>query len=221
MQRYMYQGGSMELNLSDGIWVNEPSAYQIANDSIVITTEPETDFWQRSYYGFRNDNAPTLLFASNDNFTFTLKAQFSYRKLFDQCGIIIYLDSENWFKASIEYENDQFSRLGSVVTNNGYSDWATSDIETPSEIWYRLSRRGPDFLIESSSDDVLYKQMRVFHLHLLGETTLEMGSVNPPFPPENSVRFGLYACSPSASSFKAKFSNIKLEPSKWLAHGTA
>nr|WP_276307057.1 hypothetical protein [Brachyspira sp. G79] len=30
------------------------------------------------------------------------------------------MDSENWFKASIEYENKDYQRLGSVVTNNGY-----------------------------------------------------------------------------------------------------
>ena len=48
--------------------------------------------------------------------------------LFDQCGVVMYLDSENWLKASIEYENERFQRLGSVVTNLGYSDWATTDI---------------------------------------------------------------------------------------------
>ncbi|WP_245662995.1 DUF1349 domain-containing protein [Endozoicomonas arenosclerae] len=47
----------------------------------------------------------------------------------------IYLDSENWFKASIEYENQDYSRLGSVVTNFGYSDWATTDIKPTSKIW--------------------------------------------------------------------------------------
>ena len=40
----------------------------------------------------------------------------------------MYLDSENWLKASIEYENQSFQHLGSVVTNNGYSDWATTEI---------------------------------------------------------------------------------------------
>ncbi len=29
----------------------------------------------------------------------------------------------------IEYENEQYQRLGSVVTNRGYSDWATTDID--------------------------------------------------------------------------------------------
>ena len=51
---------------------------------------------------------------------------FSTMHRFDQCGIVVYLDSENWLKASIEYENDRFQHLGSIVTNGGYSDWATN-----------------------------------------------------------------------------------------------
>ena len=31
---------------------------------------------------------------------------------FDQCGVVMYLDSENWLKGSIEYENDNFQHLG-------------------------------------------------------------------------------------------------------------
>ncbi|MCB8948910.1 MAG: DUF1349 domain-containing protein, partial [Ardenticatenaceae bacterium] len=177
-----------------------------------------TDFWQRSYYGFRNDNAPALLLESDTNFTFTARASFSYKNLFDQCGLIIYLDSENWFKASVEYENSDFSRLGSVVTNLGYSDWATTDVATPAEIWYRLSRRGPDFLIESSLDGLEFRQMRIFHLHQLGETTAEMGQQNPPAPAAQSIRFGVYACSPLDSSFTAVFDQFKLEPCRWQTH---
>ena len=201
-----------------GQWLFEPKVSEVTNEFVSITTEPETDFWQRSYYGFRNDNAPALQIESEENFTFTTKVSFEYQAQFDQCGLIIYLDSDNWFKASIEYENEEFSRLGSVVTNLGYSDWATSDISLPDSIWYRLSRRGPDFLIESSFDGIHFKQMRIFHLHLLGETTAEMGKCNPPMPAKNTVSFGVYACSPLKSSFTAKFTDFSLEPCKWLAH---
>ncbi|MVF57163.1 DUF1349 domain-containing protein, partial [Vibrio cholerae] len=107
-------------------WISEPKVSEVTSEFVSITTEPKTDFWQRSYYGFRNENAPALLIDSKDNFTFTAKVSFAYQQLFDQCGLIIYLDNENWFKASIEYENQSFSRLGSVVTNLGYSDWATT-----------------------------------------------------------------------------------------------
>jgi regulation of enolase protein 1 (concanavalin A-like superfamily) len=206
------------MDFTQGTWINEPKEHQVTSEFVSITTAPETDLWQRSYYGFRNDNAPGLLLESDDNFTFTAKVNFDYRTQFDQSGLLIYIDSDNWFKASIEYENKQYSRLGSVVTNLGYSDWATTDIPIVDHIWYRLSRRGPDFLIESSIDGQEFKQMRIFHLHKLGDTTEEMGKCNPPQPALSSVKFGIYACSPQSSSFHATFSNMSLESCRWLAH---
>ena len=208
----------MNIDLITGCWLNKSESCSIDTETVVIKTSPKTDFWQRSYYGFRNDNAPALQFQSDTNFTFTVKVNFDYKSLFDQCGVIIYLNSENWFKASIEYENEIFSRLGSVVTNFGYSDWATTDIDTISCIWYKLSRRGSDFLVESSFDGVNFKQMRIFHLHELGETTEKMGQSNPPLVSGRSVTFGIYACSPTESSFMATFSEMKLESSYWKAH---
>ncbi len=208
----------MNIDFSTASWMNKPNKFDITDKAVAITTDPNTDFWQRTYYGFRNDNAPALLLESDENFTLTVRVGFEYQALFDQCGLIIYLDSENWFKASIEYENEQMSRLGSVVTNHGYSDWATTDIATTTAMWYRLSRRGSDFLIESSTDGTTFKQIRIFHLHSLGPTTLEMGKANPPQPPVHPIRFGLYACSPLDSFFTATFDNISLDTCQWLAH---
>ena len=88
-------------------------------------------------------------------------------------------------------------------------------------MWYRLNLRGADFLIESSPDGINFKQMRIFHLHCLGETSVEMGKLNPPAPPEKSVSFGLYACSPMNSSFEARFTNLKLNDCLWMAHNAA
>ena len=214
------RGNIMDIDFGTAKWLNQPQSSEVTKQSVKITTEPNTDFWQRSYYGFRNDNGLTLLLESEINFSFTAKVSFEYRAKFDQCGLIIYLDSDNWFKASIEFENENFSRLGSVVTNRGYSDWATTDIHTPTATWYRLSRRGPDFLIESSPDGMDFKQMRIFHLHGLGETSVERGKLNPPASAERPIRFGLYACSPLKSSFEAKFSNFKLDNCLWMAHRT-
>ena len=206
------------LDFTQAQWIFEPKEHKVTKDRVVIRTMPETDFWQRTFYGFRNSNAPGLLFESRENVTFTVKVSFEYHHRFDKCGVIICLDGENWFKASIEFENKHFSRLGSVVTNSGYSDWATTDIALPSHIWYRLHRRGPDFLIESSLDGVAFKQMRIFHLHKLGETTEAMGKANPPLPAKTPIKFGIYACSPLESSFVAEFSDMSIEPCKWMAH---
>lgn len=146
---------------------------------------------------------PAFLRRITGDFTFTVKTTFDSNIQFDQCGVIIYQNSDNWFKASIEYENKQIARLGSVVTNLGYSDWATTDISAEVRtMWYRLSRRGSDFLIENSEDGEEFSQMRIFHLH-------------QPLP---EVHFGVYACSPLESSFEAGFTNFYLTESTWQAH---
>lgn len=185
-------------------WIREPKQYVIQDQFITITTEPHTDLWQRTYYGFQNDNAPVLVMKSNEKyFSFIVKTEFVYKGPYDQCGLAIYLDSENWVKASIEYENEEFQRLGSVVTNHGYSDWATTDIDSSiHSMWYRLSRRESDYLIESSTDGINFKQMRIFHL----------------WNGSGEIQFGVYACSPENSSFEAIFAHMELTECKWLAH---
>jgi regulation of enolase protein 1 (concanavalin A-like superfamily) len=210
----------MNIDFTTARWINKPKRFEVTRQQVKITTEPHTDFWQRTYYGFRNDNAPALLIESADNFTFTTRVTFEYQAMFDQCGLVIYLDRDNWFKVCLEYENEAFSRLGTVVTNGGHSDWATTDIPPASVMWYRLSRRGPDFLIESSADGVAFAQMRIFHLHRLGPTSPEMGKLDPPAPAAFPIQFGLFACSPTQSSFEAVFDHFKLEACSWLAHST-
>ena len=189
------------INMESGFWINEPKKFTVSNEKIIIITEEKTDFWQRTHYGFRNDNAPAFLFGTDrEAFSFTVKTAFNSKKVYDQCGIIIYQNSDNWFKASIEYENEIYQRLGSVVTNNGYSDWATTDIEADiNEMYYRLSRKGNDFCLESSADGINFKQMRIFHL----------------FEAKNEINIGIYACSPSESTFDAVFTEIDFSESVW------
>lgn len=49
-------------------WTREPKSYDIQDGKITIITEPGTDLWQRTYYGFQNDNAPVLQMSTSENF---------------------------------------------------------------------------------------------------------------------------------------------------------
>ena len=186
-------------------WTREPKEWSVANGVVSITTEPGTDLWQRTYYHFRNDNAPALQLATDEQyFSLIVRTDFSGAShRFDQCGVVMYLDSENWLKGSVEYENETFQHLGSVVTNHGYSDWATTAIPADvKQMWYRLSRREDDYCIECSTDGKAFTQMRVCHLWEGG----------------GAVRFGIYACSPEASSFTARFTDMAVTECAWKAH---
>ncbi len=193
------------MNLMNLKWTRQPADFIIENERIEITTAPHTDLWQRTYYQFRNDNAPVLQAETDEKyFSFTVKTDFSgAHTRFDQCGIVMYLDSENWLKASVEYENEIFGHLGSVVTNDGYSDWATTEIPADiKQMWYRFSRREDDFCIECSDNGVVFKQMRICHMKKGG----------------SMIKYGVYACSPEKSSFKAVFTNLELSECTWKAH---
>lgn len=194
----------MKFDVSKLKWTRNPKEYVISDKKIEIVTLPHTDLWQETYYHFKNDNAPVLQLTTDERyFSFVVKTQFDSKHRFDQCGIVMYLDSQNWLKASIEYENERFQHLGSVVTNNGYSDWATTEIDANiKSMWYRLSRREDDYCIECSSDGIIFKQMRICHMHKGNGT----------------INFGIYACSPEDSSFKAIFTDMEISECKWKAH---
>ena len=194
----------MMLDTQKLCWIRAPRRYTVEPERVEIITEPHTDLWQRTYYHFRNDNAPVLQMSTGEKyFSFVVKTEFESRRRFDQCGVVLYLDSENWLKASVEYENESLQHLGSVVTNLGCSDWATTAIDASfKSMWYRLSRREDDFRIECSKDGLHFSQMRVCHL----------------WKAEGDVRFGVYACSPEDSSFRAVFTHMELTACQWPAH---
>jgi len=194
----------MGFPVNELVWTRLPRDYIIEEDRIRIVTAPHTDLWQRTYYHFRNDNAPVLQLETEEKFfSFTVRTAFESHHRFDQCGVVMYLDSENWLKSSIEYENEEFQHLGSVVTNLGYSDWATTAIDASIKaMWYRLSRREDDYCLECSEDGVTFSQMRVCHMHKGG----------------GKIRFGVYACSPEDSSFRATFTDMAITECRWLAH---
>ena len=177
----------MKFDLNQLEWIYPPTQSFLSDEKIVITTDPETDCWQRTHYGFQKDNAHALVFHTEEDFCFTFKAEFVYGGQYDQCGLMVYQDSENWFKASLEYINPSLQQLGSVVTSRGYSDWAMQDFDSEvHSLYYRLSRSGSDFCIE-------------FHF--------EKGA--------GLLGCGLYACSPSQHSFDAVFSEFSITENKW------
>lgn len=185
-------------------WLHPPGDYQIDAGVLELKTDPDTDFWQRTHYGFRRHNGHAFLMPMPDRFSLTVKAEFYPEEQYDQCGLFLHVDADNWAKASIEYETPEQSRLGSVVTNFGYSDWATTDISSDlNHMYYRVSRKGSDFLFEHSEDGEEFFQMRIFHLH----AGLAL------------ARAGLYACSPKQSSFTARFLELSVGESVWKGEG--
>ncbi|MBN1995518.1 MAG: DUF1349 domain-containing protein [Anaerolineae bacterium] len=190
----------LQPNIPPGFyWFNEPEKYSVGAGLEIYTNE-KTDFWQKTHYGFSRDDGHCLFTRLEGDFAITTHVEFEPQNQYDQGGLMVRADNRHWLKTSVEYEDAAISRLGSVVTNLGFSDWATQDIPAATTaMWYRLNKKGEDFLIESSFDGAAWQQMRVAHLHYC--------------PP--SLEVGVYACSPIGAGFRCRFLLLQIEESDW------
>jgi uncharacterized protein len=183
----------------DFYWFNEPGRFRLGN-GLEIFTDEKTDFWQNTHYGFQRDDGHCLLMRQGSDFCMTTHVEFDPHQKYDQCGLMVRIDSQNWIKLSTEYESEHVSRLGSVVTNLGYSDWATQDVVSRYRaMWYRISKRGSDFLLENSYDGQAWLQMRITHLHTE--------------PADYEI--GVYACSPIGKDFRCCFKTLEIADNTW------
>jgi uncharacterized protein len=182
-------------------WRNEPASWRL-EDALEIRTDPDTDYWQRTHYGFRRDNGHFFYTELTGDFTIAARFTFEPAAQYDQCGLMCRVDGDTWVKCAAEYETAEFAHLGSVVTNLGYSDWATQELPaTARDLRYRLDRRGSDFRLSWSTSSRGRQQMRIFHLHNC-PATLEVG---------------ICACSPVGPGFDCQVRELWVGPNEWFA----
>jgi hypothetical protein len=189
-------------------WMHEPKQWSLEPEvpALVLGTDAGTDFWQRTHYGFRVDNGHFLYAQTDGDFILTTRVRFHPVHQYDQAGLMVRLSADCWLKTSVEFESHGPNRLGSVVTNQGYSDWATQDLSKDvNEVSFRIRREGADYLVETSLDGVAWSQIRMAHM-----MEDRPGAV---------VSAGLYACSPKGAGYRAQFHSLRLEPGRLAGHG--
>ncbi len=169
-----------------------------AGSSIVVRPAAHTDFWQRTHYGFQADTGHFLALLVPANFTCETELIFYPVHQYDQAGLMVRLSPECWLKTSVEYEPNGPSRLGVVVTNNGYSDWSTQNFDPAQRsIAFLIQREGSDYIVfyrvPPSSEWI---QIRV--AHLIEDTG-------------KPVLVGLYACCPNADGFQITFNYLTVQ----------
>ena len=183
-------------------WRNPPPDYALTAQGLKVVTAAQTDFWQRTHYGFQVDNGHHLYLPLTGDFTLSTKVTSTPKHQYDQAGLLVWSSSECWLKTAVEFEPDQPSRLGAVVTNHGWSDWSTQDLGPDyGAAWFRIVRTQSDYTVSAATgapESDLPKnwtQIRMAHLH---------EGAGP-------ICAGLYVCSPQAAGFVATFAWLEVE----------
>ena len=173
-------------------WFNEPEAWSIKNNKLTMQVTPQSDYWRISHYGFTVDDAPFLYTTRSGEFEVKVKISGDYKVRFDQAGLMLRADKENYIKAGIEFVDGKYN-ISCVVTHHT-SDWSVITLDKPIEhIWIKAVRRLDAVEIFYSFDDKNYTMMRNCHL-----------ADNTP------VMVGMMAACPDGEGFEARFEEFKI-----------
>nr|WP_312232097.1 DUF1349 domain-containing protein [Pseudomonas sp.] len=184
----------MNIDFRRGQWLNRPATSAVSEHSLTITTDPETDFWRETHYGFTRDTGHFLGIATADGFTATIRIQGEFRSLYDQAGLMVRIDEKRWVKTGVEF-TDGHAFLSTVVTD-GKSDWSVSQpFKALEDFYIRVTLSNGAMRIQASRDGSFWPLLRL-----------------APFPIADTYQVGPTACTPERSGLVVRFSEFTINP---------
>lgn len=178
-------------DISRGAWLNQPEALQLQDGNLLVTAKENSDFWRTTSYGFIHDSGHALLNDFPQDSAVELSWLLNYDQQFDQAGLMIWSNEEQWIKAGIEFADGQ-PQLGAVVTNK-FSDWSVAPVPNwmGKVVQLRVSRSGDAATIRAKCD---------------GEWELVRLA---PLDPKLDWKIGLHIASPTRAGLTVEFLELK------------
>lgn len=174
-------------------WFNEPAQWSVSGNRLTMAVTPKSDYWRISHYGFTVDDAPFYYGEYGGEFEAKVKISGDYKVRFDQAGMMIRIDHENYIKAGIEYVDGKYN-LSTVVTHHT-SDWSVIALDKPVDfIWIKVVRRLDAVEIFYSFDDKEYIMMR-----------------NAWMEANRPVKVGMMGACPDGDGFSVTFSDFTVK----------
>lgn len=175
-------------------WFNEPEGWEIVGkDKFTMQVPAQTDYWRISHYGFTVDDAPFYYTTYGGEFETKVKVSGDYKTQYDQAGLMLRIDHENYIKTGIEYVGGKYCI--SVVVTHKTSDWSVIKLDKPVPyIWIKAVRRLDAVEVFYSFDDKEYVMMR-----------------NCWMQDNIPMMVGIMAASPDGDGFDATFENFSVK----------
>jgi len=174
-------------------WLNEPASSKGLDGKLFVRSRAKTDFWRKTFYGYITDNGHFFRLPASGDFVFQARINGNYAALYDQAGLMVRLDAENWIKCGTEFFDGR--RHASVVFTRDFSDWSTmADLSKTAPIWWRAVRKKDSVETLCSLDGNNFTSARQGY-----------------FPPGVKVDVGIMCAAPEGPGFDATFDNLRLE----------
>jgi regulation of enolase protein 1 (concanavalin A-like superfamily) len=134
---------------SQGTWTRQPASVSELDGLLKFESIEASDWWRITSYGFIHNDGHALVTDFPNESAMEVSFILDYTEQFDQCGIFLTADDENWIKAGVEF-CDGYPQVGAVVTRTT-SDWSSARIAqwVGKEVTVRASRSGDAITIRA------------------------------------------------------------------------
>jgi uncharacterized protein len=174
-------------------WLNEPREWNAEGRNLSLMTEDKTDFWQMTFYGWRNDNGHFYYREVEGDFTAEVAFSADYRAQYDQAGLMLRHGPTQWIKAGVEFAHGR--AVVSAVYTQELSDWAIGpEVPVSGRLHLRFTRKGNAFCVQ-------WREAGKFQ-------TLRLGA----FSGKGAAMVGPMACSPVEGGLKVRFEDFTIGP---------
>lgn len=179
---------------TQGSWLNPPETWSADGAQLRVTTDANTDFWRKTSYGFIRDSGHFFGTPVDGDFTAQLHVAAQYASLYDQAGMMVRIDADNWIKCGVEFSDGQL--LLSTVLTVDKSDWAVSLAPAmPDGLWLRVTVAQGVIRVQYSTDGKRWPLLRL-----------------APFPAAGSYLVGPMCCTPERAGLEVIFSHFYCGP---------
>ncbi|PIF10683.1 DUF1349 domain-containing protein [Janthinobacterium sp. 13] len=181
---------------TQGSWLNPPENWSADGAQLRVTTDANTDFWRKTHYGFIRDSGHFFGTQIDGDFTAQLHVAAQYAALYDQAGMMVRIDEQNWIKCGVEFSDGQL--LLSTVLTQDKSDWAVSSAPAmPDGFWLRVTVAQGAIRVQYSTDGQRWPLLRL-----------------APFPEAGSYLVGPMCCTPERDGLEVVFSRFSIGPAQ-------
>jgi regulation of enolase protein 1 (concanavalin A-like superfamily) len=189
------------IDWQQGEWTTPPVRAERRNGDLLVTAAEGSDAWRHTSYGFVHDTEHALLAPFGHGTAMEVDFSAHFGEQFDQAGIFVRIDDENWIKAGVELA-DGIPQVGAVVTR-GKSDWSVAPVPEwlGARVTVRVSWSGDALTVRARREGDAFRLVRVI-----------------PLEEELAATAGPFVCAPTRSELVVAFHAWRTGPADGALH---
>ncbi len=182
-------------NIGEPRWRNPPPFFEKRGETLVARTGEKTDFWNRTFYGYKTSNGHFLAHSVRGDFSAVAEFAADYRNLYDQAGMMIFVDDRTWLKAGTEF-TDGAPHFSVVATREDQSDWSMMPMSAAAAeaVTMRITRHQEAIRVQVMKG-AAWQLVRLAFL-----------------PMPETIEVGPMCCSPTAAGLEVRFTQFEIGP---------